>query len=235
MLKIRDLRAGYQTGEVLHGISLDVHQGEIVCLIGPNGAGKTTTVKTILGLVRASGGSIELGGESLIGLPTSEVVRKGLAVVPEGRRVFPEFTVEENLRVGAYQVLDQQVIAQRIEEVYDVFPILREKRSQAAASLSGGQQQMLAIGRALMSDPRLLFLDEPSMGLAPKVVQEIFRLFKQFRDKGVTIFLIEQDARIALKTSDRAYVLEGGNIVLEGSASELLQSKDVQQRYLGVA
>jgi branched-chain amino acid transport system ATP-binding protein len=236
MLKLRNLRAGYGRIEALHGVSVHVREGEIVALIGANGAGKTTLLNTISGVVRAGGGSIEFGGEELIGMRPEQIVRRGVCQVPEGRQVFSRHTVQENLELGAYlryRAEGRQEVAADLERMFQRFPVLGERRRQAAWSLSGGEQQMLAMARALMARPRLLLLDEPSMGLAPRLVAAIFEIITGLRKEGATILLVEQNARAALQIADRGYVLEVGRVALEGEAGELLEDPEVKRAYLG--
>ena len=233
MLKIKDLNVFYGPIHALKGISLDVNDGEIVTLIGSNGAGKSTTLNTITGLVKATSGSIQLDGKEISGVPAHKIVDLGISLSPEGREVFPALTVEENLRLGAYTRKDRAEISTNFERVYELFPRLKERINQSAGTLSGGEQQMLAIGRALMSSPEILLLDEPSMGLAPNLVLEIFELIKSINKQGTTILLIEQNANMALSISDRAYVLEIGNISLSGDARALAKDDRVRKAYLG--
>lgn len=232
MLELQDLRVSYGGIQALKGISLKVDEGKIVTLIGANGAGKSTTLRAISGLEKAGGGRIIYNGEDITGKPTKYMVEKGLIMVPEGRRIFPDMTVLENLKIGAYLRRDKQ-IASDIERMYSLFPRLKERSWQMAGTLSGGEQQMLAVGRALMSRPRLLMMDEPSLGLAPLVVKDIFAIIRQIRDSGVTVLLIEQNANAALKVADYGYVLETGSISLEGAGSELLVNPAVRAAYLG--
>ena len=232
-LEVENLQAGYGTEEVLHGVSLRVDEGEIVSILGANGAGKTTTLLTISGLVRASGGAVRFQGEDLHTLPSHEVVRRGLTQSPEGRRVFGVLSVLENLRLGAFTVGDKEKAEQTLDWIFDLFPRLHERKDQLAGTLSGGEQQMLAIGRAVMARPELLLLDEPSMGLAPIVVQEIFDVIKDINDSGTTILLVEQNARKALQIADYAYVMETGHIVLEGTAADVAANPQVTAAYLG--
>jgi branched-chain amino acid transport system ATP-binding protein len=237
MLDIRELSAGYGAALVLHGVSLRVAEGEMVALVGANGAGKTTLLKTISGLVTPRSGSAELAGRPLSGLSSVARVELGLAHVPEGRQVFGDLSVCENLEIGAYtqlRHLSSDEVARRCDEVYRIFPILKERESQPAGGLSGGQQQMLAIGRGLMLKPKLLLLDEPSLGLSPILVTEIFRILATLRETGCSILLSEQNARLSLAIADRGYVIETGKIVREGTGSELLASSDIMERYLGV-
>ena len=233
MLKVTDLKVKYGMIEAIKGISFEVRDGEIVTMIGANGAGKTTTMHAISGLVKAAEGSIKLDDVELTKTPANKIVGMGLAQVPEGRRVFAEQTVEENLILGAYLRKDKAKMAEDMEEVYQLFPRLKERRKQLAGTLSGGEQQMLAMGRALMAKPSILLLDEPSMGLSPLLVSEIFHIIRESNDKGSTILLVEQNAKRALAFADRAYVLETGNITLEGTGEELANDERVQKAYLG--
>ncbi len=233
MLELRNLTAGYGRRPVLFDLSLVVRQGEVVALIGSNGAGKTTTLRTITGLVKPFGGTVTLDGQAIGGLYTPLIVARGIAMVPEGRRVFASLSVEENLKVGAYSNWGRELPA-RLAEVYELFPRLRERRARPGSSLSGGEQQMLAIGRALMCSPRLLLLDEPSMGLAPMLVEQIFTRFADLKKLGITILVVEQNAMVALGVADRAYVLENGRIVLQGAAGDLRNNPEVRRAYLGV-
>ena len=232
-LEVEDLHAGYGTEEVLHGVSLRVDEGEIVSILGANGAGKTTTLLTISGLVRASGGAVRFQGEDMHTLPSHEVVRRGLTQSPEGRRVFGVLSVLENLRLGAFTVADKEKAEQTLDWIFDLFPRLHERRDQLAGTLSGGEQQMLAIGRAMMARPEVMLLDEPSMGLAPLVVQQIFDVIKDINKMGTTVLLVEQNARKALQIADYAYVMETGKIVMEGPAQEVASNPDVMAAYLG--
>ena len=233
MLKIQDLQVNYGGINALRGISIEVPDGEIVTLIGANGAGKSTTLRTITGLVKAASGSIQWNGEELIGKPIDEIFKSGIAMVPEGRRVFADLTVLENLQIGAYLRTDRDGINQDIEWVYSLFPRLKERYWQLAGTLSGGEQQMLAVGRGLMSRPKLLMMDEPSLGLAPLVVQDIFSIIKEINRQGVTILLIEQNANMALRIADRGYVLETGQISMTGTGLQLLNDESVKAAYLG--
>ena len=233
MLKVTDLKVKYGMIEAIKGISFEVRDGEIVTMIGANGAGKTTTMHAISGLVKAAEGSIMLDETELTKAPANKIVGLGLAQVPEGRRVFAEQTVEENLILGAYLRKDKDAIRKDMEEVYQLFPRLKERRTQLAGTLSGGEQQMLAMGRALMAKPSILLLDEPSMGLSPLLVSEIFHIIEEINDKGTTILLVEQNAKRALSIADRAYVLETGKITLEGTGEELSNDERVQKAYLG--
>jgi len=233
LLELREITAGYGSIEVLHGISLEVREGEIVSLIGGNGAGKSTTLHCISCLVGLRAGEVRFAGESLANVAAHEIVGRGLVQVPEGRKIFPRMTVLENLRMGAYSRNDRAGIESDLEEVYALFEILKSRTSQLGGTLSGGEQQMLAIGRALMSRPKLLMMDEPSMGIAPLLVTKIFEAVKALRTRGLTILLVEQNARAALKLADRGYVLETGRIVLEGTGAALLSDQRVQAAYLG--
>lgn len=233
MLKVRDLHVYYGGIHALDGISIDVPAGKIVTLVGANGAGKSTMLRTIAGLVKPRSGSIEFEGKSILGLKAHKIVQLGISMAPEGRRVFPNLTVLENLKLGAYARTDVRGVAEDLERVFELFPRLKERRAQLAGLLSGGEQQMLAVGRALMSRPRLLMMDEPSLGLAPVLVQEIFRVIQEIREQGNTILLIEQNAHAALSVADYGYVLESGRIVLEGPGKELLSNDDVRKAYLG--
>ncbi len=233
MLTLKSLQAGYGRVPVLKGISLHVRPGEVVTLIGGNGAGKTTTLRTISGLLPARKGGVEFAGQDLTRLPAERIVTLGLALVPEGRRVFASLTVTANLELGAYHRRDKGKVRQDLEEMRQRFPILKERAHQAAGTLSGGEQQILAIGRALMARPRLLMLDEPSMGLAPRMVTQVYEILAELKAAGTTILLVEQNARAALKVADRGYVLETGRIILEGTAGELREDPEVQRAYLG--
>ncbi|MDY3906431.1 MAG: ABC transporter ATP-binding protein [Lawsonibacter sp.] len=233
MLKIENLHVAYGGIQALRGISLEVPDGKIVTLIGANGAGKSTTLRTITGLVKAVSGSIQWNGEELLGKSIDKIVTSGIAMSPEGRRVFPDMTVLENLKIGAYLRKDKEGVAKDLQWVYDLFPRLKEREWQLAGTLSGGEQQMLAVGRALMSRPKLLLLDEPSLGLAPLVVQDIFSIIREINRQGVTVLLIEQNANMALKIADLAYVLETGNITMSGTGAELLADEKVKEAYLG--
>src|SRR5574344_188715 len=233
MLEIRDLHVSYGGIRALRGISLDVPDGKIVTLIGANGAGKSTMLRTITGLVKAESGTIRWNGTELLGQSVDRVIGEGIAMSPEGRRVFSDLTVVENLKIGAYLRKNKADIERDIAWVYPLFPRLKERSWQSAGTLSGGEQQMLAVGRALMSRPRLMMLDEPSLGLAPIVVQEIFSIIREINREGVTVLLIEQNANMALKPADLGYVLETGNITLTGTGAELLANEKVKEAYLG--
>ena len=233
MLEIKDLNVFYGAIHALKGISLTVNDGELVSLIGANGAGKTTTLHTISGLLTAASGSVTLDGTDLQKVPANTIINLGLAHVPEGRHVFARMTVEENLRMGAYTIRDQKKIAENMEKVFAHFPRMKERRRQLAGTLSGGEQQMLATGRALMTDPKIVLMDEPSMGLSPILVKEIFAIIQELHESGITILLVEQNAKMALAVSDRAYVLETGTISMEGSAADLAADDRVRKAYLG--
>ena len=233
MLKVENLVVRYGMIEAIKGISFEVNDGEIVTLIGANGAGKTTTMHTISGLLKPAEGSILLDGVDITKIPAHKIVTMGLAQIPERRRVFALQTVEENLDLGAFTRKDKEGIIQDLERVYTLFPRLKERKKQLAGTLSGGEQQMLAMGRALMARPKILLLDEPSMGLSPLLVKEIFRIIEEINKQGTTILLVEQNAKMALAIADRAYVLETGKITLEGSGQELAASEQVQKVYLG--
>lgn len=234
MIKINDLVVAYGGIEALKGVSLEVPKGKIVTLVGANGAGKSTTLKSIVGLVKPKSGAIVYEGEDLTKLTTEKMVEKGIALVPEGRRVFSDLTVLENLKIGAYSRKDRNHIEKDLENIYSLFPRLKERTWQAAGTLSGGEQQMLAIGRALMSKPKLIMMDEPSLGLAPIIVKELFGIIKKInKEEGVTVLLIEQNANAALKIADIGYIMETGKIILEGSGKDLLTNEEVKKAYLG--
>ncbi len=234
LLALEHLQVAYGGIRAVKGIDLSVEANETVCLIGANGAGKTTTLKAVTGLVRAAAGRIVYDGAEITGRRVHEIARRGLALVPEGRGVFAQLTIEENLAMGAFARADGSIAAD-VERVFGLFPRLKERRRQVAGTLSGGEQQMLAIGRALMSRPKLLLLDEPSMGLAPLMVEKIFEVIRQIAAEGVTLLLVEQNARLALEASHRAYVLEGGLVTLSGPARELLGDARIREAYLGEA
>ena len=233
MLKIDNIDVYYGAIHALKGISLEVNEGEIVTLIGANGAGKSTTLRTISGLLTPKAGSITFLGQSIVGVRAHEIVKKGISQVPEGRRVFAEMTVMENLDLGAFVRKDKAGIQQDLKHVFELFPRLEERKNQSAGTLSGGEQQMLAMGRALMSRPKLLLLDEPSMGLAPLLIKEIFNIIVDINKSGTTVLLVEQNANMALSIANRAYVLETGRITLSGKAQDLAASEDVRKAYLG--
>ena len=232
-LEIRDLCVSYGGIRALKGVSLSVDEGQIVTLIGANGAGKSTTLRAISGLQKVQSGSILYGGEELTSLPAKEIVRRGIIHVPEGRRVFPDMTVAENLKIGAFLRTDKAAIAQDMAYVYSLFPRLKERSWQLAGTLSGGEQQMLAVGRALMSRPKVLMMDEPSLGLAPLIVKDIFSIIRRVNQDGITVLLIEQNANAALRIADYGYVLETGTIALSGTGEELLKNESVREAYLG--
>jgi len=233
LLKVTDLVVSYGGIEALKGISFDVEQGQIVTLIGANGAGKSTTLRTISGLVRPRSGRVYFEGRDITDYGTQKIVETGIAMVPEGRRVFPNLTVLENLRIGAYLRKDREVIEQDIEYIYKLFPRLQERSWQLAGTLSGGEQQMLAVGRAMMTRPKMIMMDEPSLGLAPLVVKDIFRIIRTLKETGMTVLLIEQNANAALHACDYAYVLETGRITMSGTGEELMSSSAIQEAYLG--
>lgn len=233
LLEIKNLKVSYGFISALKGININVEKGQIVALLGSNGAGKTTTLRAISGAIKPDEGSIVLDRKEISGQPTYKVAKAGVTQSPEGRLLFQELTVEDNLRVGAYQIKDKRELQRNFERVYNLFPILRERRNQIANTLSGGEQQMVAIGRALMSNPKVLLLDEPSLGLAPLIIEEIFKAFAKIREEGTTILIVEQNALQTLKIADYAYVLELGKISLEGPAKELITNKKLIDAYLG--
>lgn len=233
MLKIQDLKVSYGVIEAIQGVSFEINDGEIVALIGANGAGKTTIMHTISGLLKPQSGTIYLDDVDLTKTPADKIVKLGLAQVPERRRVFSQQTVEENLELGAYTRKDAKEISETMEKIYTSFPRLKERRKQLAGTLSGGEQQMLAMGRALMAKPKILLLDEPSMGLSPLLVKEIFHIIKEINNNGTTVLLVEQNAKMALGIANRAYVLENGKIALSGTGEELANSPQVKKAYLG--
>jgi branched-chain amino acid transport system ATP-binding protein len=235
VLELDGIDVAYGAIQALRGLSLEVRAGELVTLIGANGAGKTTTIRSISGLLRPTAGAIRFEGQPIPAAPPETIVERGIVQVPEGRRIFPDLTVEENLRIGAYLVRDRARVARDFDRVYTLFPRLRERRRQLGSTLSGGEQQMLAFGRALMAGPRLLLLDEPSLGLAPLLVDEVARVVTELKAGGLTILLVEQNARLALALADRGYVLETGRIVLSDTSTRLLANPDVQRSYLGSA
>ena len=233
LLEVKDIKVYYGMIKALKGVSFEVNEGEVVALIGANGAGKTTILHTVTGLLRAKNGSVVYNGQNITHMPAHKIVAMGIAHVPEGRRVFSQMTVLQNLRMGAYTRSDKEEVEETLQKVYERFPRLEERRNQRAGTLSGGEQQMLAMGRALMSKPRLIVMDEPSMGLSPIFVNEIFDIIKVVSDSGTTVLLVEQNAKKALSIANRAYVLETGNITMEGLASELLHDEKVRKAYLG--
>jgi len=233
MLSIENLKVNYGGINALKGISFDVDEGKIVTLVGANGAGKSTTLRAIVSLIKAKEGSVKYDGTELLGLKTKDIVDKGISLVPEGRRVFSNLTVLENLKIGAYGRHDKKGIANDIDYIYSLFPRLKERNWQLSGTLSGGEQQMLAVGRALMSKPKLLMMDEPSLGLAPLIVKDIFKIIKEINKQGVTILLIEQNANAALHIADMGYVIETGEITISGPGNELLLNEKVKEAYLG--
>ncbi len=233
MLKIENLEVNYGMIKAIKGVSFEVNQGEVIALIGANGAGKTTILHTITGLVAAKGGRITFEGQDLLKIPAHKIVEMGMAHVPEGRRIFQELTVYENLKLGAFIMKDKKQIEKNLKYVYEHFPRLKERKNQIAGTLSGGEQQMLAMGRALMSNPKIILMDEPSMGLSPILVSEIFQIIKEVSADGTTVLLVEQNAKKALSIADRAYVLETGKIALEGDAKVLMNDENIKKAYLG--
>ena len=233
MLEIKDLEVYYGVIQAIKGISFEVNQGEVIALIGANGAGKTTTLQTITGMLQAKKGQIIFEGKDITKVPGHKIVSMGMAHVPEGRRVFADLTVLENLKLGAYTRKDKNEVEETLQKVYQSFPRLKERKNQSAGTLSGGEQQMLAMGRALMSKPRIILMDEPSMGLSPIFVEEIFKIIQEISAAGTTVLLVEQNAKKALSIADRAYVLEPGNIVLSGDAKELMINESIKKAYLG--
>ncbi|MBG0787851.1 MAG: ABC transporter ATP-binding protein [Anaerolineaceae bacterium] len=233
MLKVNELNVSYGAIHALKGISFDLNEGEIVALIGANGAGKSTTLNTISGIMKPDSGTVIFEDEEISQVAPAHIVEKGIVQVPEGRKIFSRMSVLENLELGAYTIKDKDVIAAHMAEVFNIFPRLEERQRQLGGTLSGGEQQMLAIGRALMANPRLLLLDEPSMGLAPILVEQIFEIIQKINDEGVTILLVEQNAQMALSIADRGYVLETGTVALSGNADDLMENPEVQAAYLG--
>lgn len=231
ILSIKDLKVNYGGIEAVKGISFDVEEGQIVTLIGANGAGKSSTLRSIAGLIKPASGSIEFNGEAITGVDTTQIVKKGITLVPEGRKIFPDLTVEENLKIGAYMRKDN--LTDDMNRVYSLFPRLKERSWQAGGTLSGGEQQMLAVGRALMSKPKMIVMDEPSLGLAPIVVKDIFSIIKEIKEEGITVLLIEQNANMALKIADVGYVMETGKITMSGNGLELLENEEIKEAYLG--
>ena len=232
-LEVDGVSAGYDRANVLEGVSLKAEPGRITCLLGSNGSGKTTLVRAILGLTPPNAGRITFDGLMLTGLPTHRIIGAGIAAIPEGRKVFPKFTVEENLRMGAYQEPSAATVRDRLEQVFSTFPRLRERRSQLAGTMSGGEQAMISIGRGLMRAPRLLLVDEPSLGLSPKLVQENFGIIRRIREQGITVFLVEQNVHQTLAISDYGYVLSKGRVVAEGTPAALQSTKEVHEAYFG--
>jgi branched-chain amino acid transport system ATP-binding protein len=234
MLEVENVSAGYGMVQILWNVSFTIKEKEIVSIIGPNGAGKTTLVKTISGLLPAKTGTIRFNGENVEKLPPYEIVKKGMTLIPEGRDIFPRMTVDENVRLGAYTVKDKKKVVESKERVYEIFPVLKKKEKTLAQNLSGGEQQMLVIGRSLMADPQLLILDEPSLGLAPIIVEKVLDTLQMINEDGVSILLVEQNIRDSLNISNRAYVLEEGKIIIEGEGRELLNNDHIKEVYLGV-
>lgn len=234
MLKVEKLNTYYGAIHALKDLDIEIKEGEIVCLIGSNGAGKSTLVNTVSGVIPSTNGKICFLGEEITNLSPDKIVKKGMSLSPEGREVFPELSVKENLELGAFTVKDKKCLTERYQRVYDLFPKLKERSKQQAGTLSGGEQQMLAIGRALMSDPKLLVLDEPSLGIAPNLVIDIFNMIKRINEQGTTILLIEQNANIALQVSHRAYVLENGKVSMQGDAKDIASNSEIRKIYLGI-
>jgi|LDZS01.1.fsa_nt_gi branched-chain amino acid transport system ATP-binding protein len=233
-LEVRDLHAGYEGVPVLHGISFEVKEGEIVAIVGANGAGKTTTLRTVSGLLRPKSGFVKFYGEDVTGFPAHVMVRKGLTYVPEGRRIFGKLSVKENLELGAFKEEDREVVEQRLEWVYSLFPILKERLNQKAETMSGGEQQMLAIARGLMSAPKVILLDELSLGLQPSLVEKVLQIVTEIRRYGVTVLLVEQRVLEALEIADKGYVIQSGRVVMSGSSKDLLESEEIKRAYLGM-
>ncbi|MGI6747939.1 MAG: ABC transporter ATP-binding protein [Anaerovoracaceae bacterium] len=233
MLSIKNLNVKYNNIRVVHDVSLNIENGELIALIGANGAGKSTILKTLSGLIRPESGHIFFEGKEITKLPSHEIVEKGIIHVPEGRQIFAKMTIEENLKLGAYQQKDKNLIKEKMELAFDLFPILKQRIRQLAGTLSGGEQQMLAIGRALQGNPKLLLLDEPSMGLSPLMTQQVFDVLTKLKDSGITMLLVEQNAYDALEISDRTYILETGRIIMEGKSSKLIEDPKVKEAYLG--
>jgi branched-chain amino acid transport system ATP-binding protein len=234
VLEIQNVSAAYGMVQILRDVSFKVEEKEIVSIIGPNGAGKTTLVKTIMGILHPKTGSVTFNGEDISKLPTYEIVKKGLTMIPEGREIFPRMTIEENLMLGAYTIKDKNKVAQTKEMAYSIFPVLKKKQKALAQTLSGGEQQMLVICRSLMSNPQLLILDEPSLGLAPIIVEKVLDTVRTINDEGVTVLLVEQNIHDSLNVADRGYVLEEGKIILEGKSRELLSNSHIKEVYLGL-
>ena len=234
MLEVENVSAAYGLIQILWDVSFKIREKEIVSIIGPNGAGKTTLVKTIMGLLPAKNGTIRFKGENIEKLPTYEIVKKGVTLIPEGREIFPRMTVEENMLLGAYTITDKNTVVESKERIYQIFPVLRKKEKALAQTLSGGEQQMLVIGRSLMSNPELLILDEPSLGLAPIIVAKVFDTLQKINEEGVTVLLVEQNIRDSLNIADRGYVLEEGKIIIEGEGRKLLSNDHIREVYLGI-
>lgn len=233
MIEVKDLEVSYGAIKAIKGVSFDVNEGEVIALIGANGAGKTTILHTLTGLIPAQSGSIQYAGKELTKTPAHKIVQMGIAHVPEGRRVFADLSVLQNLKLGAYTVKDQNKIKESLADVYSRFPRLEERKNQLAGTLSGGEQQMLAMGRAMMSNPKIVVMDEPSMGLSPILVKEVFNIIESMHKSGITVLLVEQNAKMALSIADRAYVLETGKIAMQGDAKELMNDERVKKAYLG--
>lgn len=234
MLKIENVSAAYGMVQILWDVSFNINEKEIVSIIGPNGAGKTTLVKTIMGLLPAKSGTIRFKGENIENLPPYEIVKKGVTLIPEGREIFPRMSVEENMLLGAYTIREKHQVKESKERIYQIFPILRKKEKALAQTLSGGEQQMLVIGRSMMSNPELLILDEPSLGLAPIIVAKVLDTLRQINEEGVAVLLVEQNIRDSLNIADRGYVLEEGKIIIEGEGRELLSNDHIKEVYLGI-
>jgi branched-chain amino acid transport system ATP-binding protein len=233
MLEINNVHAHYGMVHAVQGVSLKVNQGETVAVLGANGAGKTTLMNMVMGVVTPTSGEVKLMGQSIVNVPPHQICKQGVGYVPEGRRVFTDLTIYENLAIGAYTVRKGSDTKENLEQVYELFPVLKERRKQLAGTLSGGEQQMLAMGRALMSSPKLLLLDEPSLGLAPLVIEDIFHTLQEINARGITVLLVEQSAYLALKVAHRAYILESGQVSVEGDAGELKQSESIRKAYFG--
>ncbi|MBQ4177131.1 MAG: ABC transporter ATP-binding protein [Lachnospiraceae bacterium] len=233
ILEVRDLKAGYNGLPAIHGVSFDVKEGQILAILGSNGAGKSSTLRALTGAITPMGGTIKYNGEDITGIPSHEIVKRGMAMVPEGRMLFGGMSVEENLQMGAYLIKDPQKKEEHLREIYKLFPRVEERKKQLASTLSGGEQQMVAIARGLMSDPKLLILDEPSLGLMPKLVQEVFEFVKEIARMGITILIVEQNANETLKMCDYAFIMQNGEIVMEGTGEQLLADENVQKAYLG--
>jgi branched-chain amino acid transport system ATP-binding protein len=234
MLEVENLSSGYGMIQILWDVKFKINDNEIVSIIGPNGAGKTTLVKTIMGLLPAKSGAIKFNGENIQNLPPYEIVKKGISLIPEGREIFPRMSVEENLLLGAYTIKDRHQVNKSKERIYQIFPVLKKKEHSMAQTLSGGEQQMLVIGRSLMSNPKLLILDEPSLGLAPIIVAKVLDTLRQINEEGVAVLLVEQNIRDSLNTANRGYVLEDGKIIIEGAGRELLANDHIKEVYLGI-
>ena len=232
-LKVKDIYAAYDSADVLEGVSLKVPAGKITCLLGSNGAGKSTIIRAILGLTPPRSGDIQIDGESLIGLPTHKIISAGIACIPEGRKVFPKMTVVDNLRLGGYQENTEAVLRDRMDQVFEIFPRLKERRNQLAGTMSGGEQAMVSIGRGLMAAPKVLLIDEPSLGLSPLFVKENFNIIKRINDQGITVFLVEQNVHQTLAIAHYGYVMSQGRVVAEGTAQELSENKEVHEAYFG--